>query len=161
MTVADRAIQTPRSTAKLPIMASGWRKGAVVAMVVLSGAAVFFLSKRPASEPMPATIHTPTRPEVAAATGTLVSINALPWARIRITPLGHAASLPSLSEEERTTPCAVALPSGDYLIELENGGLTPPLSERIQAKQGSRNEFVFTMPAYDPEQAAALAGATR
>jgi hypothetical protein len=55
------------------------------------------------------------------------------------------------------TPCAVELADGTYTIELENGGLTPPLSREIRVAAGAQNEFVFTMPSFDPARAAQTA----
>jgi hypothetical protein len=59
--------------------------------------------------------------------------------------------------EDLITPCAVDLADGDYTVELENGGLTPPLRREIKVGAGQSNDFVFTMPSFDPARAAQAA----
>jgi hypothetical protein len=59
--------------------------------------------------------------------------------------------------EDLITPCAVDLADGDYTIELENGGLTPPLRREITVAAGQSKDFVFTMPSFDPARAAQAA----
>jgi hypothetical protein len=61
-----------------------------------------------------------------------------------------------LPASERTTPFLIWLAPGEYVVELENGGLTPPLKETVRVEAGGANEFVFTMPGYDPESVAAF-----
>jgi serine/threonine-protein kinase len=130
---------------------SAWAAIALT-VVATAGISVMLLRRVPVVAPMaPAAFQ----PVTAAPRNQLVSFNALPWARIRLTPLGRTSAPPDLSDDERTTPCALLLPAGEYLAELENGGVTPGLAEKILVKDGVRNEFVFTMPSYEPERAAA------
>jgi hypothetical protein len=59
--------------------------------------------------------------------------------------------------EDLVTPCTVDLADGDYTVELENGGLTRPLRREIKVGAGQSNDFVFTMPSFDPARAAQAA----
>jgi eukaryotic-like serine/threonine-protein kinase len=103
----------------------------------------------------------PAVPVAVAPAGTVVRINALPWARVRFTsgPAGFVP--PALSDADRATPLRVTLPPGTYGLELENGGLTPPLIERIEVGSATQMDASFRMPGYDPVAAAARAMAPR
>jgi serine/threonine-protein kinase len=86
-----------------------------------------------------------------------VSINALPWARVRAVPAnGDPASV-----KEAVTPCLILLPPGPYRLELENGGITPARTETIRVGDGGQTEFEFSMAGYDPDAAVDLAMAVR
>jgi predicted Ser/Thr protein kinase len=140
-----------------------WAAGAVTFLIAV-GLILLALSSR-REPPVPAA---PAAVDTGGITGAIpsparftVRFNALPWARITMRPLGHAARIPELPEEERTTPCTMDLLPGDYWLELENGGITPPLVERIRVAADGTNEYSFTMPSYDPEAAAARNGWSR
>lgn len=84
-------------------------------------------------------------PPVVAATETVV-INALPWARIRITPASSDTDLPELNSQELTTPCVLSLRDGSYTLQITNDLLQKPLIKDIQVRAGQANEF--TIDAY-------------
>jgi serine/threonine protein kinase len=84
-----------------------------------------------------------------------VSINALPWARVKIVPLTKGIEVPAIPEMERITPCNFSLAEGDYVIELTNDSLGQPVQKKIKVESAKDNAFVFTMPAYDAKQALA------
>ncbi len=117
--------------------------GGIVAAVVFRHAGSTVASPSPVTSP------------VAVAARSLVAINAVPWARLTLRP--RDASAGPVSTGDLVTPCVVELPDGAYTVELENGGVTPPLSRDIEVVRGARNEFVFTMPSFDPASAAKLA----
>jgi serine/threonine protein kinase len=81
-----------------------------------------------------------------------VKINALPWARVKITPVSSEIKIDPVSADQAATPCLFVLPAGEYNLELENGGLTQPLLQKVQVRDGIENTFEFIMPAYDPNQ---------
>ncbi len=85
----------------------------------------------------------------------VVTINALPWARVNLTPLTKEIKLPEFSENERTTPCNFSLPDGEYSIELSNDAALEPVRKTIKVQSGKANSFLFNMPAYDPKKALA------
>ena len=95
-------------------------------------------------------------PAPVAAAKSAVTLNARPWARITLQPRGSTDSTVPVAKD-LITPCAVDLADGDYTVELENGGLTPPLRREIKVGPGQSNEFVFTMPSFDPARAAQAA----
>src|SRR5262249_48009846 len=127
------------------------------AVVVVAVAVVLLLrSRREAprvdASPAPNVIVSPAP---LAAERALVTLNALPWARLKLQPRGAVAA--SGAPLTLTTPRVVELPVGAYTVELENGGITPPLTREIEVARGAQNEFVFTMPSFDPASAARLA----
>jgi serine/threonine protein kinase len=137
-----------------------WRNRAIGAgsLFVLASGMVWLASFR--REPAPTAAIEPAPGNAAAAerpspVKVPVRFNALPWARVKVHPLESAVDVPRLPEEERITPCTMELPAGEYSVELENGGLTPPLVERIRVTPTGENDHLFTMPAYDPEAAVA------
>jgi len=83
----------------------------------------------------------------------VVSINALPWARIKLTALTKGISVPVIPEKQRITPCNLSLPEGKYSIELLNDTVVQPVQQTIKVQVGKVNSFSFTMPAYDPKKA--------
>jgi serine/threonine protein kinase len=89
-----------------------------------------------------------------------VLINAVPWARIRLTSSSSSHSVPNLTAEQAVTPCVLQLEPGEYVLELENDGLSAPRKERIRVEAAKDNSFVFEMPGHDPDRvvAAVLAG---
>ena len=95
-------------------------------------------------------------PAPVAAARSVVTFNARPWARITLQPRGSTDSMVPVAED-LITPCTVDLADGDYTVELENGGLTPPLRREIKVGAGQSNDFVFTMPSFDPARAARAA----
>jgi serine/threonine-protein kinase len=98
---------------------------------------------------IPTTVTVP-----AAAAKSLVRLNALPWARIKVRALDANHSTVASVPDGLATPCLVELAPGQYAIDLENGGLTPPLRREIEVKASGDNTFVFTMPPFDPARAA-------
>jgi hypothetical protein len=117
-------------------------------------AAVLFIS-------LGAWIWAPLKKPSATKQLTLVSINALPWANVHITPVNKEVSPPNISDEESITPCYFMLPAGEYLIMLENGGISPPLKRSIQVSLGKGNSFEFLLPGYNPENTLQEIGVTK
>jgi serine/threonine-protein kinase len=76
-----------------------------------------------------------------------VAIDAHPWARVAITPLG---STPPTRIGTLVTPVAVDLAPGEYELTLENGGVTRRLTRRITVAQDGPASFRFTMPGFTP-----------
>jgi hypothetical protein len=133
--------------------------GAAIALT-LAGSVALVLSRR-STEPQPSASAAPqtSAPKVAPPAETIpVTLNALPWARVRLTALDASVELPPLADADRTTPLQLQLAEGEYSLELENGGVTKPLVEKIQVRRGGTTDFVFTMPAYDAEAALAKSG---
>jgi predicted Ser/Thr protein kinase len=106
-----------------------------------------------AVSPSPASIASPA---AVAAAKSVVTFNARPWARIKLLSRGSTDSMVPVAGE-LITPCTVDLADGDYTVELENGGLTPPLRREIKVGPGQSKDFVFTMPSFDPARAAQAA----
>ncbi len=142
---ATVAVARPPSRGRRVVRAAG------AVLAALATAVAFWLLRGPAPAALPAV---PAAAPASLARPVPVSINALPWARLRVSPLGVSAPATSL---ERTTPCALALLPGEYLVEMENGGLTPPLSRTIRVPPEAPGDLVFTMPGYDPEVVTAAA----
>jgi len=135
---------------------TGARRGVALALgaAVLAVVALLYVWRRPPAEPTtaPATVTAPSAP--AAPVKQLVSLNALPWARVKLAAKdGSALDV----AEPLVTPCVVELAPGAYTVALENGGLTPPATQEIRVAEGARNAFVFSMPPFDPARAARLA----
>jgi serine/threonine-protein kinase len=142
----------PPARRRFPAIAVG---GGVIVLVVL--VAVFSSRRRPPVAPVAPASATPLAAGGAAPTGVQVSLNALPWARVKLRPVRPSVTLPELTEEQLTTPCVLRLPEAEYEVELENGGITPVLRERIEVRTAGPNEFVFPMPDFEPAQAATRA----
>ena len=81
------------------------------------------------------------------APSVLIIIDAQPWARV--TARSQGGRVPDVTQ---TTPAAFRLPEGTYDLSLENGGLTPPLSQQIQVSSDRQRMFQYTMPGFDPGQ---------
>jgi serine/threonine-protein kinase len=146
-------VAAPPSRSRFPVVAIA---GGTVALLVVGG---LFLSRSPT--PVAPASPVPAPSSVSATAGLTadlpVTLNALPWARVKLRPLRPSVTLPELTEEERTTPCVLRLPEAEYEVELENGGITPLLRDRIAVRAGQANDFVFRMPDFDPGQAASRA----
>lgn len=78
-----------------------------------------------------------------------VTIDAIPWARFKVLPAASGVDVPA---GELLTPITLQLPAGDYTLELENGNLTKPRSERITVAADRANTVLITMPGFDVEQ---------
>jgi len=124
-------------------------------LVLISGIAIWFQQSSQTDAPpetkrlsRPSPVSTP--PTRATA---IVTINVLPWARVKLTPLTKGISLPVIPEKERITPCSFSLPEGEYSVELSNDSVLQPVQKTIKIQSGAANSFVFTMPAYDPRKA--------
>jgi hypothetical protein len=78
-----------------------------------------------------------------------VTIDAVPWARVRLVSLASGADVPLPDSD--VTPLTVSLPEGDYLVDLENGGVTARTQERISVRAGEGNVFRIPMPGFDVE----------
>jgi serine/threonine protein kinase len=100
-------------------------------------------------------------PAQQPATPLPVSINAVPWARVRIAAEPGSPQVATPAGDDAVTPCFLALPEGSYIVGFENGGLSTPLQERISVRAGASNVFTFRMPGYDADKTvAAVLGPT-
>lgn len=101
----------------------------------------------------PAAAQTPTPAIAAVAAEPLpVTIDALPWARLKITPEAKDVQMDPLPQDESLTPCAFTLRPGNYFVELTNDKSQNPVVQKIHVEAGGQNNFVFTMPGHDPAQ---------
>ena len=149
----ERATATIEEASRTPLLRARRRRVLVAGLAIAvstalaAGLALWTRPRdRPAEEP-----RTPPTPIV-------VSINALPWANVRLTAVaGQALAVPTLRGDDGVTPLTVLLAPGDYDLELDNGGITPVRRERLQVRAGQANAFAFVMPGYDPEAAAEAA----
>ena len=113
---------------------------AVVVVLVLgalllrpdTSARITTTSEAPETTPEPAVIRVP------------VTINAIPWAKVRIVPKDGAGSA-----TEGTTPMVVDLQAGEYTLELRND-LFQPTSQNLTVGQGPQLVSV-AMPGADIE----------
>lgn len=112
---------------------------AVFVIVALAGTAFWFLTRKPSSPPPPAMVS--------------VTLNALPWARVKLTPVTEGIQPPQIPEEEAVTPCSFVLAEGDYTVSMQSDTGSTPLVKTITVKQGGNNSFVWTMPSFDSKQA--------
>ncbi len=119
-----------------PITAYKWL-GAGLAAVLLATIIWSVMRKPVPDKPLPGIASVP------------VVINALPWARTKITTVSDQIRI-SIPPEEQVTPCSFLLPEGEYSLELSNDSSSPVLTKRIAVKAGESNSFQFTMPDYDP-----------
>ncbi len=128
---------------------------ALAAGALAAVALVYFWNQRSAEQ---ATAPSPlVAPSATPVLGKqLVSLNALPWAHVKLVAKQGAVAGSDMTEP-LVTPCVVELAPGAYTVELENGGLTPPATREIRVVEGARNAFVFSMPSFDPAQAARFA----
>lgn len=132
---------------------------AVAILVVAGGIAIAAWSwvhpslpeATPAPAPVPATLP-------VAPTKWSVSIVAVPWARITIRVRGEATPI---AGGEVVTPCQIQLAAGQYTAELENGGITPALTQDFEVTPGARNDLLFNMPPFDAAAAARTAAEGR
>src|SRR6185436_3373075 len=156
---------TATRTVALPVRTRSRARWAALGITLALLAAILLWTRpwRPGSEtaglsPSPASPSAAAvspLPPVAPAKS-VVTFNARPWARITLQARGSSGSIVP-GAEDLITPCAVDLADGDYTVELENGGLTPPLRREIKVAAGQSKDFVFTMPSFDPARAAQAA----
>ncbi len=86
----------------------------------------------------------------------VVLIDAAPWARVTISPLTAAqqAAAASGAIGPQVTPFSASLMPGTYTLQFENGGLTPPMEQRVTVTASGSQTFRFTMPGFDPSRTA-------
>ena len=80
------------------------------------------------------------------APSVLVVVDVQPWANVRISANGDR-----IRPITDVTPIAVRLPEGAYELTFENGGVTDPLSQRIDVRTDGPQIFRFNMPGFDPQ----------
>ncbi|HEV3141065.1 MAG TPA: hypothetical protein VGY57_11140 [Vicinamibacterales bacterium] len=78
-----------------------------------------------------------------------VAIDALPWARVTIQPVGRFTRL---AKSDGVTPFSIALPKGEYDLHVTSESMTEPYHLRIKVAPGQPNKVLVTMPAYDVEE---------
>ena len=98
----------------------------------------------PATTSVP--VETPPVDAPAPANLTTVYIDVRPWARVRIVP---STPNPAIPTDVFFAPFAVDLPAGDYNLEAENGGVTPPTKFELKVGEGSPMTFVRNMPGFN------------
>ena len=130
---------TPPSGTLADILRARPQLAAVAALVVLVLSLVAWRLMRP-SEIVP------------SATAQLVTIDATPWANVRIRATVAGTEVPATTF---TTPFAVQLPPGQYTLELDNNGVTGATSQQIQVAPNGVNNFHVVMPGFDADRAAA------
>jgi eukaryotic-like serine/threonine-protein kinase len=152
-----------RARLRRRVMAGG---GATAAVLLLSAGIVALLTRTPQPtptpatppvvQPRPATSTTTTTVPVAppppvepidTALGTL-SVDAQPWARVTIT----SASAQNSTTGPLVTPFSVPLSPGEYVLRLENGSLSQPLSRRVRIDAKKQNLVHVTMPGFNSER---------
>ena len=99
-------------------------------------------------EPDPARAGPAAPPASVVVAPLPVSIDAVPWARVRISTTTTGATVPP---EALETPVSLALPPGTYTLEFENGGLSRPMTQQIVVEAGKANSFPFRMPDFNIE----------
>jgi hypothetical protein len=103
----------------------------------------------PTSVPAPATTSASTTVPVFVD-ATSVTIDAQPWARVRVVP---ARGNPETVVQAGETPAVFLLLPGDYVVELQFGGQPPIVSEAISVGV-TPLQRTFTRPGFDPDKAA-------
>ena len=119
-----------------------------MALAAVAVVAIVFLS-RPDSTPLPppstTTTATPSAPPTAppASTGPRlpVSINAVPWASVRVLR-------DSVVVADGVTPLVVDLPEGDYSLEFRNE-LFAPVTRPLTVRSGQAAALSVTLPGAD------------
>ena len=98
--------------------------------------------------PTAPTVATPTPPStgVTPLTRSSVTINAVPWATVRIVPKDS-----SQAASNGVTPFVVDLPEGDYTLEFRNE-LFAPLTQPLTVRRGEPGAVTVTMPGADLER---------
>ncbi len=79
----------------------------------------------------------------------LVSVDILPWARVRIVPVVAGVNVPG---ELLITPFTVQLPPGDYRLECENGGVSTRSVFPIKVEAGRPLTVTRTMSGFNADQ---------
>ncbi|MEW6368883.1 MAG: serine/threonine-protein kinase [Acidobacteriota bacterium] len=132
-----------------------WPAAAVCIAIVAVFSIWFFgyRGKHPAPVPphdegSTASVSAPAEPAAGAPQLVEVSIDAVPWARVKVIPSFPGMTPPQVPEDEMTTPCNLMLQPGEYTVELCYL-LTTTRSETMQARAGANEQFVFTMPGFD------------
>lgn len=98
----------------------------------------------PAPQPVP---QSTAPPATATVTSQPVTIDVLPWARVRIVPVGHDAAVPS---ESLLTPFTVSLVPGEYRLECENDGLSPRTVLPVTVAAGKPSTITRQMQGFNP-----------
>jgi serine/threonine protein kinase len=141
-TVLERQYAPPPAKSKTPLIA------AAAAIVLILGAVAFFMTRKPAEQPV-ATGPTATAGTEVTSTGSTAPIapgqgvlllSASPWGEIeRIVGKGDQREVP-LEEEDRSTPARINLAPGDYTVTLSGESGTQTIDVRINAgKPTQRN----------------------
>jgi hypothetical protein len=84
-----------------------------------------------------------------------VTIDAVPWARVRVIDAASGADMAVPSPN--VTPLTLRLPQGEYLVDLENDGVTSRTQERMDVRGGTVNTFRYPMPGFDIDRLLAAA----
>lgn len=171
---ASTVILDQRDTATVapgvsPSARPSWRAARVAALVVATlsaGGLSAYVWYRPLATPAPPEIVQLESPVPAPANATpeprlpagsavmamdreVVSIDVLPWARVRIVPVGHTAPVP---KEALLTPFSVELAPGAYRLECDNDGISPPSVFPITVEAGRPLSVSRAMPGFDPSR---------
>ena len=151
-----KTVLLPRRSGQRP----GIAKGALAAAILVGAVAIVVAARSwvrpfpPVATPAPA----PPPTMLVAPTKWPVSIVAIPWARVTIRVRGEPMPI---ANGALVTPCLIQLAEGRYTAELENGGITPALTQDFQVTPGARNDLLFRMPPFDAAVAARTAAEGR
>jgi hypothetical protein len=89
----------------------------------------------------------------------VIRVDVLPWARVRIVPVGHTGPVPT---EPLVTPFSVELAPGEYRLECENDGVSPRTVFPLTVAAGRPLSVSRTMQGFDPARLVeSLAGPRR
>jgi serine/threonine protein kinase len=122
--------------------ASRIRNLAAIAVGVVSGVALHLALDQPMR---PGPNPPPPRPRPPALVA--VTVDVRPWARVRV------VSRTSSGQPIQTaaTPFVLTLSPGEYVLECENGGLTPPESFPLRVEPGMPQVLSLAMKGFDAE----------
>jgi len=139
-------LPAPSDAAVVPNRRIGWAAGAVAASVLI--ALVIFGMLRKGSDDRPLPTGVAAASTVTATPTVRLGVNAFPWAEvkeIRNAKTGMLVTLP----EKITTPAAIDLPPGQYVVILENPRLKKSESRTVTLAAGAEEALtvLLTRPA--------------
>ena len=141
--LSETRVAAPAQVAR----AGKWRMWGVGPAVLVAVVLVGVLGPWPLRQRVPPATDGSRR---AAPQLVRVRINALPWARITVTP--HQQAPVELTRRQSVTPTSIALPEGTYTIDFENGGITPPTSRQVRLSAATP-DVLAVMPGWDVDAA--------
>jgi hypothetical protein len=104
-------------------------------------------SKAPGVTPPPVT-GTPKPAPPPPIQMSALTVNLRPWARVRLRPVASDVETPA----PQTTPFTITVPAGEYVLEAENGGLTPPFKVTLRLEGGKVRTISQDMPGFNADR---------